>query len=267
MTLIDALRNLTVKEPETAHKRKLYKTLKVLGEGTFGIVKEAIYTPTNRHVALKSIRKRSLDSPEDVACAVKREMSVLQGVRHPNIIALLDWFETKDKWYLVFDLATGGELYDRIASKGKFTEKDAARIIYTILEAVAFLHSKGIVHRDLKPENLLYRDTSPDADLLIADFGVANFVHGDELLKTLCGSPMYAAPEIIKRSGHGKPADLWSIGIITYCVLAGYPPFDFAEDFPDLMDAICGARFKFDSPYWDNISSLGIITTLIDSIL
>ncbi|KND02805.1 CAMK/CAMK1 protein kinase [Spizellomyces punctatus DAOM BR117] len=255
MTLLDAIRNLAVKDPPTAAKRKLYKTNKILGEGTFGVVKEATYLPTGRNVALKGIKKRtSHDSPEVVEAAVKREMAVLQTVRHPHIIALLDWFETKDKHYLVFELATGGELYDRIAKKGKFTERDAARIIFTILDAVAFLHEKDIVHRDLKPENLLYRDSTDDADLVIADFGVSNFVHGDELLSTLCGSPMYAAPEVIKRSGHGKPADIWSVGIITYCLLVGYPPFDFAEDLMDLMDAITSANYKFDSPYWDNIS-------------
>ncbi|KAI8822170.1 kinase-like domain-containing protein [Fimicolochytrium jonesii] len=254
MTLLDHIKNLTVKEPETSRKRKLYKTKCVIGEGTFGIVREATFTPTGRQVALKSIRKRGHDSPEEVAAAVHREMAVLQQLRHPNIIALLDWFETKEKYYLVFELATGGELYDRIAKRGKFTERDAVRIIFTILHAVQFLHDKGIVHRDLKPENLLYRTMDEDADLVIADFGVANFVNGNELLSTLCGSPMYAAPEVIKRVGHGKPADIWSIGVITYCLLAGYPPFDYAEDMADLLDAITHAKYEFDTPYWSAIS-------------
>ncbi|RKO83997.1 kinase-like domain-containing protein, partial [Blyttiomyces helicus] len=110
--------------------------------------------------------------------------------------------------------------------------------------------------QDLKPENLLYRDTSENSDLVVADFGVSNvsFVHGDDLLTTLCGSPMYAAPEVLRRTGHHKPADLWSIGVIAYCVLAGYPPFDFAEGFADLCDAIVRGRYSFDPPYWDNIS-------------
>ncbi|KAJ3177329.1 hypothetical protein HDU87_004581 [Geranomyces variabilis] len=255
MTLLNRLKDLTIQAPPTAAKRKLYKTKAVVGEGTFGVVREAIYIPTGRAVALKSIQKHGHDSPEDVELAVRREMEVLEKIRHPNIISLLDWFETKEKYYLVFDLATGGELYDRIAKRGKFTERDAVRIIYTVLSAVGFLHDRDIVHRDLKPENLLYRTLEEDADLVIADFGVANFVHADELLSTLCGSPMYAAPEVIKRSGHSKPADLWSVGVIAYCVLAGYPPFDFAQDMPDLMDAITHARYKFDAPYWDNIST------------
>ncbi|KAJ3153056.1 hypothetical protein HDU86_005354 [Geranomyces michiganensis] len=254
MTLLNRLKDLTIHSPPTATKRKLYKTKAVVGEGTFGVVREAIYLPTGRAVALKSIKKHGHDSPEDVELAVRREMEVLEKIRHPNIISLLDWFETKEKYYLVFDLATGGELYDRIAKRGKFTERDAVRIIYTVLSAVGFLHDRDIVHRDLKPENLLYRTLEEDADLVIADFGVANFVHADELLSTLCGSPMYAAPEVIKRTGHSKPADLWSVGVIAYCVLAGYPPFDYAQDMPDLMDAITHARYKFDAPYWDNIS-------------
>ncbi|KAJ3023013.1 hypothetical protein HKX48_004636 [Thoreauomyces humboldtii] len=257
MTLLDHFKNLTVKAPESAGKRKLYQTKNVIGEGTFGVVREAIYTPTGRSVALKSIKKRGHDTPEEVELAVRREMAVLEKIRHPNIISLLDWFETKDKYYMVFDLATGGELYERIAKRGKFTERDAVRLVYTILNAIAFLHARNIVHRDLKPENLLLRTLEADADLMIADFGVANFVEEDQLLSTLCGSPMYASPEVIKRSGHGKPADLWSIGVITYCLLAGYPPFDYAEDMADLMDAITRAKYRFDSPYWDAISPEG----------
>ncbi|KAJ3006513.1 hypothetical protein HKX48_009603 [Thoreauomyces humboldtii] len=254
MALVDQMRKLVMGEPSTARKRRLYKTKHIVGEGTFGIVREAIHIPTGKHVALKSISKSGHKSPELVRIAVAREMEVLEQVRHPNIIALLDYFETKQKWYLVFELATGGELYDRIAKRGKFTEKDAARLIYTILLGVSFLHDRDIVHRDLKPENLLYRSDNSDAELVIADFGVCNFVQDEEILQTLVGSPMYAAPEVIRQDGHGKPADMWSIGVICYCLLAGYPPFDYADDMPSLLNAIAHAEYRFDSPYWDNIS-------------
>ncbi|KAJ3259763.1 hypothetical protein HK104_006905 [Borealophlyctis nickersoniae] len=254
MPLLETLRSYSHRSPETAERRKLYKTKRKLGEGTYGVVKEAVYLPTGRTVALKSIRKQPASSGHNVREAVTREMTCLKDLRHPNIIAMLDFFETRKKYYLVFEIATGGELYDRISKMGKFTERDAATIVFTVLDAVALLHEHDIVHRDLKPENLLYRDSSPEAELVIADFGVSNFVHGDNLLMTLCGSPMYAAPEVLKRSGHSKPADLWSIGVITYTVLVGYPPFDYAEDFADLVDGITHGRWKFDSPYWDQIS-------------
>ncbi|KAJ3274355.1 diacylglycerol O-acyltransferase 1 [Borealophlyctis nickersoniae] len=217
MPLLETLRSYSHRSPETAERRKLYKTKRKLGEGTYGVVKEAVYLPTGRTVALKSIGKQPASSGQNVREAVTREMTCLKDVRHANIIAMLDFFETRKKYYLVFEIATGG----------------------------------GV---DLKPENLLYRDSSPEAELVIADFGVSNFVHGDNLLMTLCGSPMYAAPEVLKRSGHSKPADLWSIGVITYTVLVGYPPFDYAEDFADLVEGITHGRWKFDSPYWDQIS-------------
>ncbi|KAI9098274.1 kinase-like domain-containing protein [Phlyctochytrium arcticum] len=254
MTFTAIYNKLTGNEPASAHKRKEYKTKRTLGLGSFGTVKEAVHLPTGRTVALKGIKKRAHDTPELVEAAVKRELDILSTIKHKNIVELLDWFETSDKWYLVFELLQGGELYDRLARVGKFTERDAARIIGTVLEAVAFLHDMDIVHRDLKPENLLYRDESKEAPIVLADFGVSTHIREGEVLQTLCGSPMYAAPEIISQTGHGKPADIWSIGVITYCLLVGYPPFDQAEDLPDLLDAITLGRYKFDKPYWDNIS-------------
>ncbi|KAJ3037756.1 hypothetical protein HDV00_001341 [Rhizophlyctis rosea] len=246
--------------PDTAAKKKQYKTKRNIGEGTYGTVKEALHVPTNKLVAIKSIHKHP-DSkaspsatPSSISEAVHRELQVLQSLRNPNIIALLDFYETREKFYLVFELVTGGELYDRISKRGKFTERDAAGIVWQILEALSYCHDRGVVHRDLKPENLLYRTMADDSPLVVADFGVSNFVKGDNLLTTLCGSPMYAAPEVLKRSGHSTSADLWSLGVITYTMLVGYPPFDYAEDFADLVDGITSGKWQFDSPYWDCVS-------------
>ncbi|KAI8808366.1 kinase-like domain-containing protein [Cladochytrium replicatum] len=253
--------------PEGTAEKKKYKTKRKLGTvemsecelewgaGTYGVVKEAIYIPTGEVFAMKSIKKKSLENSPHAIEMVKREMSILRGVHHPNIINMKNAFETKDKYYLVFELATGGELFDRLANKGKFTEKDAANIIFPLLGAIAFLHEHGIVHRDLKPENILYKDKSEDSPLVIADFGVSNFIENDhQLLTTLAGSPGYAAPEVLRRTGHGKPADIWSIGCVAYTILCGFHPFYACEDLPSLLDAVTRGRWKFDSPYWDNIS-------------
>lgn len=151
-------------------KHALYRMGRVLGQGTYGRVKEAVVIATNKRVAVKSIIKREGSSNKVVA----REIDILKRIRHPCVIQLLDSFETSQKYYLVFELVTGGELFDRIAMSGKLTEVDATRIIYKVLDAVACFHDEGIVHRDLKPENILLRDDSEDSDIVVADFGVSN---------------------------------------------------------------------------------------------
>ncbi|KAJ3226574.1 Calcium/calmodulin-dependent protein kinase type 1 [Clydaea vesicula] len=175
MTLMDKIKRKIGPEPESAIRRKLYQTLKVLGQGSFGIVKEAIEISTNKHVAMKSILKKNTDSN---AAAVAM--------------------------------------------------RDCTKIIYSILDALSFLHHHDIVHRDLKPENILLKNKSDDLKIVIADFGVSNFIEDDEVLNTLCGSPGYAAPEL--------------------------HPFYYTNDLPELLECISNARYTFESPYWDHIS-------------
>ncbi|CAG8697048.1 170_t:CDS:2, partial [Racocetra persica] len=158
--------------------------------------------------------------------------------------------------YLVTDLALGGELFDRICAKGSYYERDAANLIKSITEAVSYLHSNGIVHRDLKPENLLFTTADENSDLLIADFGLSRIIDSEKfhVLTTTCGTPGYMAPEIFKKSGHGKPVDMWAIGVITYFLLCGYPPFE-REDSYEEMQAILRADYKFEPPeYWEGIT-------------
>lgn len=180
-------------------------------------------------------------------------MAVLKELHHPNIVKLLDWFESRDKFYLVFELATGGELFDRICELGKFTEKDARDLMKTVLEAVAYLHDHHIVHRDLKPENLLYRTRDEHSPIVIADFGIAKHIDQNEVLTTMAGSFGYAAPEILNRAGHAYPADLWSLGVITYCLLCGYTPFR-AENKAELIEETTKARVEFHERYWKGVS-------------
>jgi len=235
-------------------KKKEYKTKGVIGIGTYGVVREAIHIPTGRPVALKIIKKNVIKEHHK-EYMVERELKILKKIKHPHIVEFIDDFETKSKYYIVFEMATGGELFDRICKRGKFTEKDAAIVITTIIGAVSFLHSRGIVHRDIKPENLLYRDKSRNSDLLLCDFGISKMIESsEELLTTVCGSPGYTAPEILKHEPYSKPVDMWSIGVITYTLLCGYSPFHYADDLNQLYNAICHARFTFDNIYWAYIS-------------
>ena len=189
---------------------------------------------------------------------MRNEIAVLKKVSmgHQNILTLVDYFETMNNLYLVTDLALGGELFDRICRKGSYYESDAADLIRATLSAVAYLHDHGIVHRDLKPENLLFRTPEDNADLLIADFGLSRIMDDEQfhVLTTTCGTPGYMAPEIFKKTGHGKPVDVWAMGVITYFLLCGYTPFDRDTDFAE-MQAILNADYSFTPvDYWRGVS-------------
>lgn len=219
------------------------------------VVKEAVHIETGKYYACKVISKSLMRGREHM---VRNEIASLKRVSidHRGIVSLVDYFETMNNLYLVTDLCQGGELFDRICERGSYYEKDAAQIIHTVLEAVAYLHQQGIVHRDLKPENLLFRDRSEHSDLLIADFGLSRMVDDEKMtaLSTTCGTPGYMAPEIFKKTGHGKPVDMWAIGVITYFLLCGYTPFD-RDTGVEEMQAIVSANYKFEPEiYWQGVS-------------
>lgn len=219
------------------------------------MVKEATHIETGKDYATKVISKRLMKGREHM---VKNEIVVLKRISqgHKNILTLVDYFETPNNLYLVTDLARGNELFDRIYNKGSFYESDAANIIYSITSGVAYLHSHGIVHRDLKPENLLFQTPDEDSDLLIADFGLSRIIDEERfrMLMTTCGTPAYMAPEIFQKSGHGKPVDVWAIGVIAYFLLCGYTPFD-RDSSAEEMQAILACDYAFEpEEYWQDVS-------------
>jgi len=163
------------------------------------------------------------------------------------------------------ELVTGGELFDKIVSLGSYTEKDAAQVMAQFCSGLSYMHAKKIVHRDLKHENLLYHDNSADANLKIADFGLARTLSKGDMMKTACGTPGYVAPEILQNKGYDSSAvDMWSAGVILYIMLCGFPPF-YEEELPALFDQILKARYDFPSPWWDEISegAKGLVRQLL----
>ncbi|KAJ2454839.1 Calmodulin-dependent protein kinase cmk2 [Coemansia sp. RSA 2336] len=239
-------------QPESYERKHYYTFGRVLGAGTFGEVREAVFNPDGRRVAVKVIRKTAVTTDEQM---VLKEIDIVRHLHHQNIVKLLDWFESKDKYYLVFQLCTGGELFQKICDYGRFTEQDAARLIRCGFESIAYLHKHNIVHRDIKPENFIFLNSSEDAPLMLADFGIARIMKSDdEVLHTMCGSLGYVAPEVMLRQGHGKPVDIWSMGVVTFSSLCGYSPFWKYEEPRALMLAIQSDNIEFDERYWWGIS-------------
>ncbi|XP_012671106.1 calcium/calmodulin-dependent protein kinase type 1B [Clupea harengus] len=227
----------------------VYELREKLGEGSFSEVRVAQHRCSQKLVAVKCIRKRALKGKESM---LENEITVLRKIHHENIISLEETFETSSKLYLVMTLVTGGELLDRILEKGIYTERDASRVISQVLEAVRYLHQLGIVHRDLKPENLLYETPLEDSKIVISDFGLSK-MDDQGMLSTTCGTPAYVAPELLQQKTYGKEVDLWAVGVISFILLCGYPPF-YDENDTQLYKQIIKAEYEFDSPYWDEIS-------------
>ncbi|XP_070558242.1 calcium/calmodulin-dependent protein kinase type 1D-like [Ptychodera flava] len=230
-----------------------YELKEVLGTGAFSEVVLAEEKATGQLFACKCIDKKALGKKGGET--LENEVAVLRKCNHPNIVRLTDIHENKSTVFLVMQLVSGGELFDRIVEKGSYTEKDAADIILQILEAVKYLHSVGIVHRDLKPENLLFYSPEEDSKIMISDFGLSKTLDdaGTDDMSTACGTPGYVAPEVLAQQPYGKAVDLWSIGVISYILLCGYPPF-FDENDTNLFQQILKGEYEFDSPYWDDIS-------------
>ncbi|XP_036387340.1 caM kinase-like vesicle-associated, like [Megalops cyprinoides] len=191
--------------------------------------------------------------------AAKNEIMILKMVNHPNILQLIDTFETRKEYFIIQELATGGDVFDWILDQGSYTERDASNVVRQVLEAVAYLHSLNIVHRNLKLENLMYYTENNHNKVVLRDFYLSKFENGS--ITEPCGTPEYLAPEVVARHRYGRPVDCWAVGVIMYILLSGNPPFydETEEENTDLHNRIIFCRivageFEFDSPYWDDIS-------------
>jgi len=228
-----------------------YEFGKEIGKGGFSVVYKAKEISTGKHFAIKRIQKD--EEGVDIEL-LKREIYIMKKVDHPNILKLYEVYEDDDHFFLVLELVEGLELFDKIVDRGNYSESDAANIVKQILEAVRYLHKEGIVHRDLKPENLLSAGEGENEVVKVADFGFAkNF--GEEKLVTSCGSPGYVAPEVLTDDTYTNAVDMWSVGVIIYILLSGYPPF-YDESPPKIFKKITEAKYDFDDPVWEDISDL-----------
>ncbi|XP_075901673.1 calcium/calmodulin-dependent protein kinase type IV [Nelusetta ayraudi] len=227
---------------------EFYTLSSELGRGATSIVYRCEEKQSQKPFALK-VLKKTIDKK-----IVRTEIGVLLRLSHPNIIQLKEIFETDTDIALVLELVTGGELFDRIVERGYYSERDAAHVIKQILEAVAYLHENGVVHRDLKPENLLYADLSLDAPLKIADFGLSKIIDDQVTMKTVCGTPGYCAPEILRGNAYGPEVDMWSVGVILYILLCGFEPFFDPRGDQYMYSRILNCDYEFVSPWWDDVS-------------
>ncbi|XP_073132490.1 CBL-interacting serine/threonine-protein kinase 24-like isoform X2 [Henckelia pumila] len=244
-----------------AVKRKVgkYELGRTIGEGTFAKVKIAQNIETNESVAIKVMAKSTILRHKMVD-QIKREISIMKIVRHPCIVRLHEVLASQTKIYIVLELVSGGELFDRIVDQRRLSESESRRYFQQLIDAVSHCHGKGVYHRDLKPENLLL---DSEANLKVLDFGLSALPkQGVELLHTTCGTPNYVAPEVLSGRGYdGAAADLWSCGIILYVLMAGYLPFD-ETDLPSLYSKINTAQFS--CPYWFSPAATSLIHKILD---
>ena len=213
------------KQPSFEYKIGNYLILQTIGEGTFGKVKLGIYLPNNEKVAIKILEKdRMIDKDDQIR--IKREFDMLSKINHPNVILVTEIFESIDSYYSVMEYCQGGELFNYIVKKKRLSEDESSFLFFQIINGLEYIHSLGIVHRDLKPENLLLTGQHL---LKIIDFGLSNYYRENqtELLRTPCGSPCYASPEMVAGKKYdGVKNDIWSTGIILFAMLCGYLPFE-----------------------------------------
>lgn len=239
-----------------------YEIKALIGRGSFSRVVRVEHKETKQPYAIKMIKVRGAKD------GFESEVAVLRKVKHDYIVQLYEVFECPERVYLVMELATGGELLDRIVCRGSFTEHDATRVLSMVLEGVRYLHSLGITHRDLKPENLLYYHPGNDSKIMITDFGFSNALQNSdsETMDTICGTPEYIAPEILKRQPYTNAVDMWAIGVITHILLSGEMPFS-DENRTRMYHAILKAKYSYSGEVSGLVYIHACLYRSVDSIL
>ncbi|XP_057176458.1 calcium/calmodulin-dependent protein kinase type II subunit delta isoform X10 [Triplophysa rosa] len=229
-----------------------YQLYEELGKGAFSVVRRCVKLCTGQEFAAKIINTKKLSARDHQK--LEREARICRLLKHPNIVRLHDSISEEGFHYLIFDLVTGGELFEDIVAREYYSEADASHCIHQILESVSHIHHHDIVHRDLKPENLLLASKCKNAAVKLADFGLAIEVQGDQQAWFgFAGTPGYLSPEVLRKEAYGKPVDIWACGVILYILLVGYPPF-WDEDQHKLYQQIKAGAYDFPSPEWDTVT-------------
>ncbi|XP_065119298.1 calcium/calmodulin-dependent protein kinase type II subunit gamma isoform X35 [Paramisgurnus dabryanus] len=229
-----------------------YQLYEELGKGAFSVVRRCVKLCTGQEFAAKIINTKKLSARDHQK--LEREARICRLLKHPNIVRLHDSISEEGFHYLLFDLVTGGELFEDIVAREYYSEADASHCIHQILESVCHIHHHDIVHRDLKPENLLLASKCKNAAVKLADFGLAIEVQGDQQAWFgFAGTPGYLSPEVLRKEAYGKPVDIWACGVILYILLVGYPPF-WDEDQHKLYQQIKAGAYDFPSPEWDTVT-------------
>ncbi|OAA73983.1 Serine/threonine-protein kinase domain protein [Cordyceps fumosorosea ARSEF 2679] len=247
-----------------------YTLLQKLGKGHFAEVYLCIEKSTGKRFAVKIFTKTPGVDEKSKTEGLQQEIGMLMAVSHPNVLCLKDTFSERDRVYLVLELAPEGELFNYIVAKSKLSEDETRKLFKQLFHGIKYLHERNIVHRDIKPENILLVDK--DLHVKLADFGLAKIIGEQSFTTTLCGTPSYVAPEILaesKQRKYTKAVDIWSLGVVLYICLCGFPPFSdelLSADFPyNLSQQIRSGRFDYPSPYWDSVGDPAL--DLIDSML
>ncbi|XP_037761234.1 calcium/calmodulin-dependent protein kinase type II subunit gamma isoform X12 [Chelonia mydas] len=229
-----------------------YQLYEELGKGAFSVVRRCVKKNSSQEYAAKIINTKKLSARDHQK--LEREARICRLLKHPNIVRLHDSISEEAFHYLVFDLVTGGELFEDIVAREYYSEADASHCIHQILESVNHIHQHDIVHRDLKPENLLLASKCKSAAVKLADFGLAIEVQGEQQAWFgFAGTPGYLSPEVLRKDPYGKPVDIWACGVILYILLVGYPPF-WDEDQHKLYQQIKAGAYDFPSPEWDTVT-------------
>uniref|UniRef100_UPI00398EE9A3 calcium/calmodulin-dependent protein kinase type II subunit beta isoform X32 n=1 Tax=Pristiophorus japonicus TaxID=55135 RepID=UPI00398EE9A3 len=229
-----------------------YQLYEELGKGAFSIVRRCVKLSTGQEYAAKIINTKKLSARDHQK--LEREARICRLLKHSNIVRLHDSISEEGFHYLVFDLVTGGELFEDIVAREYYSEADASHCIHQILDSVNHIHQHDIVHRDLKPENLLLASKCKGAAVKLADFGLAIEVQGEQQAWFgFAGTPGYLSPEVLRKEAYGKPVDIWACGVILYILLVGYPPF-WDEDQHKLYQQIKAGAYDFPSPEWDTVT-------------
>ncbi|XP_072138335.1 death-associated protein kinase 2 isoform X1 [Mobula birostris] len=234
-----------------------YEIGEELGSGQFAIVKKCSKRSDGLEYAAKFIKKRQVRASRRGVRReeIEREVNILQQIQHPNIITLHDVYENKTDVVLILELVSGGELFDFLAQKESLSEEEATAFIKQILDGVNYLHSKNIAHFDLKPENIMLLDKIPVPHIKLIDFGLAHKIEDGVEFKNIFGTPEFVAPEIVNYEPLGLPADMWSIGVITYILLSGASPF-LGETKQETLANISAMNYELDEEFFSQTSDL-----------